>query len=282
MNGIYSFYLGACLFFIVDLLQKITSRNQHTWNYIFHRSIFSTSVSIMLAFVFFGSDTIPSSDKMGAIMGACVVCTLGLYFYIKAVNSLHFANVGALSIVGNVFQLAIGYWLFHEIFLWGDAISMALMSVGCVTQISFSKNKRGALYVLASTFFWTIGYVMLSRFMQNTSAGWTVPIMEATVLLTSCMILLFQRKSLSMEPTKAKHNLILIAIGLLIFFASFMNNLAFQQVPVSVISILQLSLMPIGYILSLRIFRERPSKIELFSFLTGFFGFGLYVIIHWL
>jgi drug/metabolite transporter (DMT)-like permease len=47
---------------------------------------------------------------------------------------------------------------------------------------------------------------------------------------------------------------------------------------VSVISILQLSVLPITLLLSLRIFREKLTKFEWISFAAGFAGFALYVL----
>jgi len=280
MNGINSFYLGAMFFFLVDVLQKITSQQQHTWKYIFVRSIFTASFSLVLTIIVFGFEAFPAWSSLWSIVGACMICTLGLYFYIKSVHALKFSNVGALSIVGNVFQQIVGYVILKEAFQVSDIFSMALMSFGCILQILLANDFKGARYVVASSLCWNLGYILLSRVMQDTAVAWTVPIMECSVLFTSGIMILFQKKAQSQSFQVNKQYPYLMLIAVLVFFGSYLNNHTYKHLPVSTISILQLSLMPIGFLLSMKIFRERPNKVEWISFVTGFLGFAWYVVTH--
>ena len=54
----------------------------------------------------------------------------------------------------------------------------------------------------------------------------------------------------------------------------------FQKLPLTTINVFQLSMMPVGYVLSLKIFKERPSTLEVVSFCTGFAGFALFIYEH--
>jgi drug/metabolite transporter (DMT)-like permease len=178
-----------------------------------------------------------------------------------------------------------GVLLFHEKIGTLDVVSFALMSFGCVFQLLYIPSLHGAKYVLLSSFFWTVGYIMLSYILKSTpTVYWSVPIMEVTILLMSLAMGIFSKQKTKLTFKKdwninPKSNLFLI-IAVFIYLASLLNNYAFQQLPITTINIYQLSLMPIGYVLSLKIFKERPSTVEIISFCTGFSGFALFIYVH--
>jgi drug/metabolite transporter (DMT)-like permease len=278
MNQFSLFYTGSLLFFFADVLQKKTSMQQHTWMYVFNRSAFTAMIAWLACLLFEGLNSFPNWKQTGEVMCISLSCGLGFYFYIKAIHHTRFSNVGSLSIVGTVFQMLIGFFLLHEPFTMGWIPAILLMSVGAVLQLLQRQSYQGAGFVLLSVFFWTIGYAGLSRVLQQMSVIWSVPLMETTILMMSGGVLLLRKEKYDFSLLKSKGIVFkLILIGLFIFGGSYWNNLSFQQIPVSVISILQLSMMPIGYILSLRIFKEKPSRIELISFISGCAGFAWYI-----
>ena len=164
-------------------------------------------------------------------------------------------------------------------------LSYALMSFGCVFQLLFTTSLRGAKYVLLSSFFWTTGYILLSYVLKSTpTVYWSVPIMEVTILLMSLFLVVVNKQPIALTIAKGcttnKKNVLFVTIALFIYLASLLNNYAFQQLPITTINIYQLSLMPIGYVLSMKMFKERPTTIEVISFCTGFAGFALFIYVH--
>ncbi len=274
------FYAGAILFYIADILQKKTSTQRWTWGYLTIRSAYTFIISFASVLFLAGIDKFPDTTNLLAIIGCSVICGGGLFFYIKAVNLLHFSNAGSLYIVGNVVQHLIGITIFHEVFHWTDIPALLLMSFGCIYQLFNSKNYRGAAAVLLSTLCWSIGYTMLSIPLKHSNIYWSVPIMEGTILLVCFLVTLIQREKINSEVQHLKSKRLIpafILIGLCISMASYFNNLTYSSLPVSIISFLQLSLLPITFLLSMKIFREKLSAVEWISFITGFVGFGIYI-----
>jgi drug/metabolite transporter (DMT)-like permease len=275
------FYLNAGFFYIADILQKITSEKRWTWAYLTIRSAYTFAIAFFLTIILFGFKEFPDTITALKLVGCSAVCGGGLFFYIRAVNQLKFSNVGSLYLIGNVLQHLIGILFLNESYLLTDIPAFVLMSFGCIYQLLRTPSFKGAGAVLLSSFCWTIGYILLSFPLKNTSVYWSVPLMEATILVICVIVTMLSRNKHADDVKKIKkeiHPLRFIGIGLLVSLGSFFNNMSFRDIPVSVISILQLSLIPITFILSLRIFRERLTTIEWISFATGFSGFALFVL----
>jgi drug/metabolite transporter (DMT)-like permease len=62
------------------------------------------------------------------------------------------------------------------------------------------------------------------------------------------------------------------ALGVLIFMASYANHFSYKYNDLVDVSMYHLSVYPIFYLLSLRIFRERPSLVEWITFVSGLLG----------
>jgi len=280
-SGYLYFYAGAFFFYFADILQKKTSTNRWTWGYLTIRSAYTFVIALAGAFFVAGVDKFPDNVSLISIIGCSVLCGGGLFFYIKAVNLLHFSNAGSLYIVGNVVQHLIGITLLNESFRQLDIPALLLMSFGCIYQLFSSKNHKGAAAVLISTLCWSVGYTLLSFPLKNSNVYWSVPIMEATILIICFLITILSKEKHIADLTVLKDKRLIpsfLLIGVLISLASYFNNVTYGNIPVSVISILQLSLFPLTFILSMKIFREKLSKIEWISFATGFIGFSMYVL----
>jgi drug/metabolite transporter (DMT)-like permease len=272
------FYGAALLFYLADALQKITSVNQHGWSFVFYRSIYTTLIAFIACLIFSGTHSFPEKSKALEIMAVATCCGLGFYFYIQAINATRFSNVGSLSIIGTVFQVMIGCILFKEPFQWPLIPIMLLMSAGNIMQLLIIRQSNGAKFVLLSVFFWTVGYAALSRVLQGTNVLWSVPLMEMSILILSGLMLLISNSKWSVTSVyRPVFQLQMILIGVFIFAASYLNHLCFQQIPISVISFLQLTMLPLNYMLSLKIFKEKPTPTEWVSFILGLIGFGCYV-----
>ena len=281
-----SFYIAALFFYFADVLQKTTSKGAITWKYLFVRSCYTSVISIVLTSLLFGINTLPSVSIILQMAFCSVCCGMGLFFYIKSINALKFSYVGSLTIVGNVIQQLTGILLFGEKYSAYDFVAYTLMSFGCLYQLLFTKTLKGAKFVLLSTVFWTGGYILLSRVLQQTTIYWSVPIMEVTIMIMGYLLMKLTPSAVNTTnaqnpPLRSIKPTIFIVIGLLTYFGSLLNNNSFKNIPISTISILQLSIMPLAYLASLKIFKEKPSKVELISFITGFIGFALFVYMHY-
>jgi drug/metabolite transporter (DMT)-like permease len=269
------------MFYIADALQKKTSCNRNTWEYIKVRSCYTFPFALIASGFITDFSDFPDWQTISKLAGASVVCALGLYFYIKAVNHIQFSNVVSLSIVGNVFQWLIGWLIFSEKISWLDLPAMILMFSGCLIQLFNAKLSKGAFYVLACSFFWVTGYSLLSNYLQDTNVFWSIPIMEGTILIVGLISARLEKKSLPTQTHSGiRFHLLLGLVSLFIYGGSVLNHFAYQTIPLSTISLLQLSLIPLGFLLSLKLFREKASKTEWFSFLLGLVGFAYLLFIR--
>jgi drug/metabolite transporter (DMT)-like permease len=281
-NNFLFLYGAAGMFYVADVLQKKTSFKKNTWGYLKIRSSFSFPIAFLISALITGFSDTPNFWEMSQLMGASAVCSLGLYFYIKAVNHTHFSNVGSLSIVGNVFQWMIGWLFFSESISWMDLPAMLLMFSGCMIQMFNSKLSKGAFYVLACSFFWVLGFSLLSVGLKKSNVYWSIPIMEGSIWVLSILASRFEKSdTLTQKKSNPYFFLWLSMIAVFIYGGSVLNHFAYKLIPLSTISMLQLSLIPIGFIFSLKLFNEKPSKTEWISFFLGLFGFAyLHFIRH--
>ena len=280
-NTFLYFYAAASVFYFADILQKNTSKNRWAWGYLTVRSFYTFIIALTGTMLIAGTATFPTAGNFFLMSACSVICGGGLFFYIKAVNSLNFANVGSLYIIGNVFQQVVGVTILNESFYLSDIPAMALMSFGCVYQLLTSKDRRGAAAVLASSFCWTIGYILLSFPLKTANIYWSMTIMEATILMVCLAVTLWhQRKHIADIRSLSRPGLRwkFVLIGVLISAGSYFNNMTFSKIPVSTISFLQLSAMPVTFLISMRIFREKLSRVEWISFATAFAGFAIYLL----
>jgi len=280
-NTFLYFYAAASVFYFADILQKNTSQNRWTWGYLTVRSLYTFIPALIGTMLIAGTTTFPNITNLFLMIGCSVICGGGLFFYIKAVNSLNFANVGSLYIVGTVFQQVVGVSFLGESFYLSDIPAMMLMSFGCVYQLFTSKDRRGASAVLASSFCWTIGYILLSFPLKTSNIYWSMTIMEATIFIVCLAVTLWHQKKhiadiRSLNRTELRWKFILI--GILIGAGSYFNNMMYSKIPVSTISFLQLSAMPVTFLISMRIFREKLSRAEWVSFGTALAGFTIYLL----
>jgi drug/metabolite transporter (DMT)-like permease len=280
-NPIFYFYLGASLFYIVDVLQKITSSRVNTYEYLMQRSVYTSIVALLGTLILSGWTSAPSFQVVCQITGCSLLTYGGIFFYIKAINELHFSNANSIYIVGNVVQQLTGIFFFGEKFHAWMLLSWLLMSFGCLYQMAFTKWSKGAWYVLLSSICWTAGYSLLSLVLKNGHEMWSIAIMESTILIVSAILFYTSGHSIKVKDTvlQTRRNIIyLFVIALFLFAASYFNNLSYRHNALSIISLMQLSMMPLSFFANMRIFKEKPSKVEWISLITGIVGFLVFII----
>jgi len=273
MWGVLAYYTTSVLFYLSDLIQKKASHGDHGWRFIFVRSRFTFGVTFIIAWLMGEDLASVTIAEVLHILGSCVICTFGLYYFLKAIHSGHFANVGALSLVGNPLQWAVGLIIFgNKLFVW-DIPIMLLLASGSVLQCSFKASRSAAKWVILSSFFWTIGYAWLSHAVQHFPLSWSVAFMEGVVLTASGFMTLFNRGETRQRVVYSiQWTAMMLLLGVIIFGASYFNHYAYRENELALVSMLHLTTFPLYYLISMRIFREKPGKKEWFAFCTGIIG----------
>jgi drug/metabolite transporter (DMT)-like permease len=97
-------------------------------------------------------------------------------------------------------------------------------------QLFTSSNHKGAAAVLISTLCWSVGYTLLSFPLKKSNIYWSVPIMEATILVICFLITILRKEKYNLDLQMLKDKRLIpsfILIGLLISLASYFNNVTY-------------------------------------------------------
>lgn len=273
MWGVLAFYTTSALFYWSDIFQKKTSENHNGWSFIFYRSLFTFGVTLIIALGF--GESLNGLDVIdyAHITGSCVVCMFGLYFYLRSIKVNRFANVGALSLVGNPMQWLIGWLVFHEHVVFWDIPIMMLLASGSVIQMLSKSSFDGAKWVLLSSLSWSVGYAWLSHVINEFPLALSVAWMEGVLVVASAFIILldggFKRHKIEINVSWSGR---MIFLGVVVFLASYCNHFSYRENDLSLLSLLHLTTFPLYYFLSLRIFRDKPNRKEWVTFITGLLG----------
>ncbi|MEI7487826.1 MAG: EamA family transporter [Chryseobacterium sp.] len=269
------FYTSALIFYLNDALIKKASNQLNAWQFILVRSVCTFVLSIIIIIPLVVANSFPDVFLLRQLMIASFFCGLGLFFFIKSVNSMSFANVGALSVLGNITQQLLAFFLLKETIKPVIWLSFLIICVGYVFQFK-THNREGLLWVLLCNIFWPLGYVLLSIPLKKMNALWSIPIMECTILSMSLVILFLSKTKIKKSDISGIRWNYLFSIALLTIIGSFLLNYTFKTEKISNITFLQMSMMIFTYFTSIKIFKENPSKYELISFgllLGGFWMF---------
>jgi drug/metabolite transporter (DMT)-like permease len=175
----------------------------------------------------------------------CLVCSLGLVFYLLSLNYSPVSISVPLSSI-NIFSILTAVFILGETFKTIYFASFALALTGILLSQSFRFYKKGihwnkgATHALLASLFWGTTYALFKF-----SASWlgAIPlafILECCVTITAFIWIKFSKsrsfkRKEQLSAKNIKHYLILAALlvsGTLFF------NLAIQQIPVLVINIL--------------------------------------------
>ncbi len=276
-STVFIFYASALAFYFNDALIKKASIELKSWHFILLRSVFTFILSIFILIPLILSYPFPDFFLLGQLAFASIICGLGLFFFIKSVNSISFANVEALSVLGNITQQLLAFFLLKETIkplIW---LSFIMMCSGFLIQFKTQKS-GGLLWVLLCNVFWPLGYVLLSIPLKKINTFWSIPIMEGTILLMSIVIVLLSKTKIEKPNIASIRWGYFVSIALLTILGSFLLNYTFKTEKISNIAFLQMSLMIFTYFASIRIFKDKPNKYELISFFLLLTGFGMFLL----
>lgn len=271
------FYISSLIFYFVDVLIKYSSINSFTWGYLYKRSIYTSLFSLFALAYFAGSLSVPSFNVLIEIIGSSFLCCLGLFFFVKSIQDFKFSNVIILSVVGNLIQQLMASFFLSEknsISFW---VSFFVMMIGVALQAAVQSTRKGLVWILLSALFWPMGYSLMSIPLKKTNVLWSITIMEIIILTISLFVLIMTRRREEIKIIRGKNNRTMILIAVMTIVGSIFLNSSYQKIKLSDLGIYQLSVLPLTYLLSLKIFREKPSIIDICSFVFIFSGFAIFI-----
>lgn len=254
--------LAYICYFINDSLIKFCAPKLDTLYLIRRRTYFTVFFSFVWLVISGGWSIPPSPVIFIQVVALAAICSIGLFFFVKANQHLSFPNVIVINLIGLVTQQFIAYGFLREELKSSFPISMLLIVIGVVTLASKPAFKKGVLYAFLSTFFWSMGYALLSIPLKATSVVWTTLIIETVILL----LVLFGSKHLIQSEEKniipRKSNWLFPAMGLLTVCGSILFNYAYQHYLVSQVSLMYMLFYPLSILVSRLYFREGLSLRE--------------------
>ncbi len=245
--------LSAFCFGISNAYWKTAGKSSSFSNIVFSRGIIATVCFGLTWFILANSNNNTSlTINAGATflqyiktILLCLVCSLGLVFYLLSLNYSPVSISVPLSSI-NIFSILTAVFILGETFKTIYFLSFAVAFCGILLSQSFQFDKKGtqwnkgATYALLASLFWGTTYALFKF-----SASWlgAIPlafILECCVTITALVWMLLSKsgsikKNEQLSVKNMKHYFILAAllVGGTLFF-----NLAIQQIPVLVINIL--------------------------------------------
>lgn len=209
-----------------------------------------------------------ANDYIGTI-ALCLVCSLGLVFFLK---SMKYAPVSitialaSVNIVGILTTVFIVREQFNTVYFYSFSIA--------IIGILFSRNfnfkhftlqwNKGATYALLASFFWGISYPLFKFASPAVGALPLSFILEAAVTLTSLIWIATSSDKISVSELLHKRLLkhygilSLLLVGGTLFF-----NLAIQQISVLKLDLLSNFQIVVSIVLGILIYREKLTKQQI-------------------
>ncbi len=250
------FIAYACYFFN-DLLIKYYAPKLDSVYLIRRRTYFSILfASIWL--IFSGEwMRVPSYTATFQMIGIAVLCTAGLFFFVKANRYTTFPNVIAVNLMGLITQQLVSYLFLQEELKQSYTISVLFVLLGVFTLVTIPNLKKGLFFALLSTFFWSLGYALLSVPLKHTSVVWGAFIIEVVILLLVLFGFKYLEKTKALVVSQKPSNFLFFLMGFLSISGSTLFNYAYQHYQVSQISLLYMLFYPLSILISKLYFKEQ-------------------------
>jgi drug/metabolite transporter (DMT)-like permease len=246
----------AC-YFINDSLIKYYAPKLDTAYLIRRRTYFS--ILFASVWLFFSGEwmRVPSTTTTFQIIGIAVLCTAGLFFFVKANQYTSFPNVIVVNLMGLLTQQLVAYLFLQEELKQSYLTSMLLIFLGVFVLASIPNLKKGLFYALMSTLFWSLGYALLSVPLKYTSAVWGAFIVELVILLLALFGFKYLVRTQASVVSPQPSNSFFFLMGFLSIIGSILFNYAYQHYQVSQISLLYMLFYPLSILISKLFFREQ-------------------------
>lgn len=264
--------ISAFCFGISNVYWKTASKSNSFSNIVIFRGLIATSCFAITWFLlshFKNNTTLTINAGATSLQYIktvllCLICSLGLVFYLLSLNYSPVSISVPLSSI-NIFSILTAVFILGEAFKAIYFASFAIAFCGILLSQSFQFEKKGiqwnkgATYALLASLFWGTTYALFKF-----AASWlgAIPlafILECSVTITALIWMLFSKsgsfkKSEQLSIKNIKHYFILAAllVGGTLFF-----NLAIQQIPVLVINILGNFTLVVSILAGLLFYKEK-------------------------
>lgn len=268
--------ISAFCFGISNVYWKTAGKFNSFSNIVFFRGIIATTCFAITWFILANSNNNTSlTINTGATflqyiktILLCLICSLGLVFYLLSLNYSPVSISVPLSSI-NIFSILTAVFILGETFKTIYFASFALALAGILLSQSFKMEKgqwnKGATFALLASLVWGTTYALFKF-----SASWigAIPlafILECSVTITAFVWMVFSKSVPSkrneyLSTKNIKHYFILatLLVGGTLFF-----NLAIQQIPVLVINILGNFTLVVSISVGMLVYKERLSIKQL-------------------
>lgn len=260
--NVFWFSLGVnTAYFLADVFVKLGSNQIEEGRFIYLRSLFTVALAAIWLLISKEYSSVPSLDTTLQLIGCGLLCVFGLFYYVKALKNLHFANVAIIGILGAFIHYLLGVWINHEQFNTWFYLAAFLSTLGIIIQWRKTNFHTGILQALASAILWGFGYALLNIPLQNTSASWGSALLEVTALVASALYLIITKPELPLLKLSGITKSILAVAGLTML-GSVWLNIAYQKFQLSALGFMQLSFFPYSLLAGYFIFKEKLSVAE--------------------
>jgi drug/metabolite transporter (DMT)-like permease len=248
-------------YFLADLFIKLGSVNHSVGRLIYIRSVLTVALASAWLVLSGELTYFPSYDSLAILLFCSVLCTFGLFYYVKALQSLHFVNVSVIGICGAFIHHGLGIILNNESVNNWFYVAASFSVLGIIIQWRKTENHKGLIDALISAIFWGFGYALLSIPLAKTSAIWATWIMEFTILILSAFYLIVKdhRFSLLSPPLK---DLKILGIATFTILGSVLINISYQRFSLNVLGFMQLAFFPYALLAGFFLFKEKLNKWE--------------------
>ena len=261
MNAIAFSLLVNTAYFLADIFIKMGSNNQSAAKLIYIRSIYTVALAGIWLMLSGELWLFPDLTNFIWLLACSILCGIGLYFYVKALQSIHFINVSVIGIMGAFIHYMLGVFLYNEISNIWFYVAALISCFGIIIQWRRNTTNTGLLDALISSVCWGFGYALLSIPLAATSAIWGTFIMETTILLMAALLLIIQVPSYSLLKPKLNQWKI-IAVAFFTILGSVLVNISYQKFALNILGFMQLAFFPYSIIAGYLLFKERLNKYE--------------------
>jgi uncharacterized membrane protein len=254
--------LAYACYFVNDFLIKFYASKLDAFTLIRRRTYFTLVFGLVWLITSETWKLPPSLPTLLQVVGLAIVCGIGLFFFVKANEHLSFPNVMALNLVGLVTQQFVAYTILQEQLKSSFLLSIVLILIGVFTLASVPELKKGIIFALLSTFFWSLGYSLLSIPLKATSVAWTTLIIEVVILLLFLFGSKIARRNNKPNTISGKSIWLFPIMGLLTICGGILFNHAYQNYQVSQVSLVNMLFYPLSVLVGSIYYGERLAMRE--------------------
>jgi drug/metabolite transporter (DMT)-like permease len=280
--------ISASCFGISNVYWKTAGKSISFSNIVFFRGIIATTCFAITWFILANSNNNTSlTINTGATflqyiktILLCLICSLGLIFYLLSLNYSPVSISVPLSSI-NIFSILTAVFILGETFKTIYFASFALAFAGILLTQSFKMERgqwnKGATFALLASLVWGTTYALFKF-----SASWigAIPlafILECSVTITALMWMVFSNSvpSKKNEYLTSKNIKNYFILATLLVCGTLFFNLAIQQIPVLVINILGNFTLVVSISAGMLFYKERLTNKQIAGISLVIFSIAL-------